>query len=50
MNPVRVLVTLHPVFDNPPAAAVEALAFRRPVDVRRVLFAAASRPSSGWGA
>ncbi len=49
VNPVR-LVTLHPVLENPPAAAAEALAHRRPVDVRRVLFAAASRPSSGWGA
>lgn len=48
VNPVR-LATLHPALENPPAAA-EALANRRPVDVRRVLFAAASRPSSGWGA
>lgn len=50
VNPVRVLFTLHPALENPPAAAAEAVAFRRPVDVRRALFASASRPSSGWGA
>ncbi|MFD6435647.1 hypothetical protein [Streptomyces venezuelae] len=50
VNPVRLLTALRPVFENPPAQAVEATAFRRPVDVRRALFASASRPSSGWGA
>lgn len=50
MNPVRVLTALRPVFENPPAQVARATAFRRPVDVRRALFARASRPSSGWAA
>lgn len=50
MNPVHVLTALHPVFENPPAQAARVAAFRRPVDVRRALFASASRPSSGWAA
>lgn len=50
VNPVRVLTALRPVFENPPAQAAQAIAFRRPVDARRALFASASRPSSGWGA
>lgn len=50
MNPVRVPATPHPAFGNPPAQAVAATAFRRPVDARRALFTSASRPSSRWGA
>ncbi|GAQ56983.1 hypothetical protein a10_06848 [Streptomyces acidiscabies] len=50
MHPVRLLTAHRPAFENPPAQAVRATGFRRPVDVRRALFSSASRPSSRWGA
>ncbi|MGY0021633.1 hypothetical protein [Streptomyces sp. cg35] len=50
MNPVLALPALRAVFENPPAHLGAVSVLRRPVDARRALFAAASRPSSRWGA
>ncbi|MET8468177.1 hypothetical protein ABZY90_16545 [Streptomyces sp. NPDC006422] len=50
MNPVLALPALRTAFENPPALLAATAVSRRPFDIRRTLFAAASRPSSRWGA